>query len=195
MSVADGDKAPVVDGKPPVVDGKPPVVDRDKVPVPRVRLSPLAAEQLGLIVRNDPTVEGKCLRVLISGKGCHGFDYQVGFDARREGDFVLPLRGLVPSGGSGDQVDPDASGGSGGPGADPGADLDLVMDPFTACYLQRCEVGYLRDPAVDEEGFVVVNEDQDAHRGKFWRRDPGMAPPVRRDRDRPSPSPDSAAAS
>lgn len=127
-------------------------IDVDRVAAPRVRLTRLAIEQLALILENDPSVEGKCLRVLISGKGCHGFDYQVGFDGRRDDDLAVPLGELG---------------------------VDLVMDPFSACYLGRCGIDYVRDPEADGEGFVVVNDDQEAHRGKFWRRDPSMLPPVR----------------
>ena len=126
-------------------------LDQKRIDPPVVRITDEALEQIRLILENDFTVEGKSLRVLISGKGCHGFDYQVGFDLKKNDDFVITLEGL---------------------------NIDLVMDSFSACYLQNFSIDYVRDFTQSEEGLVVVNHGQAAYRGKFWKSDPSLLPPV-----------------
>ena len=128
------------------------MIDRASVKIPCVAVSEAALAQLDLMVRCDVTLEGKDLRILIAGKGCHGFDYQVGFDGRREDDVVAPLEGVG---------------------------VDVIMDPFSAHYLAHCRLDYRQDFANDEEGFVVENEDQDSYRGKSGGRIPPLFRPFK----------------
>ena len=126
-------------------------LDRNAIEKPRVQVESEALEQLRLIVANDFTVEGKSLRIFVSGKGCGGFDYGVGFDGVRDDDFVVSVEGLA---------------------------VDVVVDPFCAYYLGHCRLDYVFDSAGDEEGFVVTSSGQDKFKGKFWRKDTSLVPPT-----------------
>ena len=50
-----------------------------------------SALSLYFIIENDFTLASKYLRLVISGKGCDGFNYGVGFTNLEENDFVIPL--------------------------------------------------------------------------------------------------------
>ena len=126
-------------------------LDQKRIKTPIAHITDEALEQLQLIVENDFTVKGQSLRVLISGKGCHGFDYQVGFDVRQENDFVISLKETS---------------------------VKLIMDSFSACYLQDFSIDYSRNLESPEEGFIVINHGQKAYRGKFWKTDPSLLPPA-----------------
>ena len=132
-------------------EGQGEIIDRARVTVPRVVVSEWARSQIELMVRYDETIEGKNLRILIAGKGCHGFDYHVGFDRCREDDFTIALEGVG---------------------------VDIIMDPFSAHYLTHCSLDYKQNFETLEEGFVVENKNQDDYRGKFWRKAPSLVPPV-----------------
>ncbi|MDX6517025.1 MAG: hypothetical protein QOH73_2691 [Gaiellaceae bacterium] len=67
------------------------------------------------------------LRVAIAGGGCSGFQYQLGFDSgAQEGDVTFTMHGV-----------------------------DVVVDPFSAPYLQGASVDYLE--GLQESGFKIEN--------------------------------------
>jgi iron-sulfur cluster assembly accessory protein len=67
------------------------------------------------------------LRVAIAGGGCSGFQYQLGFDAGpQEGDVEFTMHGV-----------------------------DVVVDPFSAPYLQGASIDYLE--GLQESGFKIEN--------------------------------------
>ncbi len=135
------------------------VVDRNSVTMPKLMFSPMALSQLQLIVENDFTLKGKYLRVLISGKGCDGFTYSVGFTDWQEEDLKVPVLDS-----DGDKVE---------------ESILVLMDPFTAFYLQEVAVDYLQDFANNNEGFTVTNLNQKEFAGKFWRQEAGKVPPLK----------------
>ncbi len=115
-------------------------IDKDCITYPKVYFTNFAKEQLKLIVENDFTLKGKYLRILISGKGCDGFKYSVGFADLNDDNF------------------------------------EVIMDPFTAFYLQNTEVDYVLDLETGDEGFVVTNKDQKKYHGKFWKKNNDLVP-------------------
>lgn len=129
-------------------------VDRSQVIVPTVTFSDTALSQLKLIIENDFTLAGKFFRLLISGKGCDGFTYSVGFTDLKDDDFTVKIN-------------------------NDGEDLEIVVDPFAAFYLQETSVDFVQDFENDNEGFVVTNHGQSNFRGKFWRKNEDRVPPMK----------------
>ncbi len=123
-------------------------VDASKVATPEVTLTDMALSQLKLILENDFTLKGKYFRLLISGKGCEGFSYSVGFTDWNDDDMLIKVKS------SNNEL----------------IDLQIIMDPFTAFYLQKCSVDYIEDFANNNEGFIVENENQKKFSGKFWKQ-------------------------
>lgn len=127
-------------------------VDSSQIETPDIKLTAKAYEQLQLILANDFTLKGKYLRLLISGKGCDGFSYSVGFTDWNEDDMLVTAK---CSNSNNDKQ------------------LQIIIDPFTAFYLQKCSVDYVEDFANNNEGFVVENENQKNFSGKFWKQNQG----------------------
>lgn len=125
-------------------------IDRSQVTLPTLTFTEIARDQLNLMLENDFTLQGKYLRILISGKGCEGFKYSIGFHDLNADDFLVPVSGM---------------------------DIEVAIDPFTAFYLGDTEVDYQFNYINDEEGFVVTNKQQDDFQGKFWRKDKTKIPP------------------
>lgn len=134
-------------------------IEAQKVETPRLRFTPEALTQFKLINDNDFTLSGKFFRILISGKGCDGFTYSVGFTDWNEEDIKVPIRDEK------NQLIKES--------------IEVLMDPFTAFYLQDVSVDYLQDFANNNEGFVVTNENQKQFAGKFWRQDEDKIPPLK----------------
>lgn len=129
-------------------------VDKSKIKAPIVEFSDQALSQLKLILENDPTLEDKWLRIVVSGKGCDGFDYSVGFTDYQEDDFQISID------------------------LGHGKQTFVLIDPFTAFYLQHSRLDYVQDFANDEEGFVIKSIQQDEFKGKFWRTNEDKTPPL-----------------
>lgn len=125
-------------------------IDTSKVPTPKIEFTPLALSQLELMLENDFTLSGKYLRLLISGKGCDGFNYSIGFTDLEENDLLIPINN----------------------------ELSIIIDPFTAFYLQESTVDYIQDFERDQEGFKVVNHHQTKYHGKFWKKNEDRVPPT-----------------
>ncbi len=129
---------------------KAPTVDKAQVQAPTIHFSSSAEQALSLIIENDFTLAGKYFRILISGKGCDGFTYSTGFTDLDENDFLIPS----------------------------GPSHQVLMDPFTAFYIQNAQVDYIQELPSGNEGFVVINKAQKDHNGKFWREASGQTPPI-----------------
>ena len=95
--------------------------------VPLVSLTPVAAEKIRQLLAEEPDGQTLVLRVAIQGGGCSGFQYGLGFDSGpAEGDIELQLEGV-----------------------------NVVVDPFSAPYLQGSTVDFLN--TIQESGFKVEN--------------------------------------
>ena len=128
------------------------MIDRDQINIPSVSFTSTALEQVKLILLNDFTLNGKFFRLVVSGKGCDGFTYGVGFTGMNTEDILVPI-----------SKEPD---------------LEVIMDPFTAFYLQDTIVDYQTDFENNNEGFVVINRRQKDFHGKFWKKDEEKLPPT-----------------
>lgn len=111
-----------------------------------VKISDDAYSQLQLMIENDFTLEGKVIRLTISGKECDGFVYQIGFDQAHKDDLIVRDK-----------------------------DLEFHLDPFSAHYMKDIQVDYIIDPKTGEDGFVVENLNQENFTGKFFK-DEEMTP-------------------
>jgi iron-sulfur cluster assembly protein len=90
-------------------------------------LTPLAAEKVKELMAEEPDADSLVLRVAIQGGGCSGFQYGLGFDSgAAEGDHELLLEGV-----------------------------HIVVDPFSAPYLQGAKIDYLT--GLQESGFKIDN--------------------------------------
>ena len=90
-------------------------------------LTPLAAEKVKELMASEPDADALVLRVAIQGGGCSGFQYGLGFDSGvAEGDHELMLEGVR-----------------------------VVVDPFSAPYLQGAKIDYLN--GLQESGFKIDN--------------------------------------
>jgi iron-sulfur cluster assembly accessory protein len=97
----------------------------------RIEIAPLlsvtesAAEKIKELMAEEPDVS--VLRVAIQGGGCSGFQYGLGFDRGPvEGDLELELHGV-----------------------------QVVVDPFSAPYLQGAEIDYV--DSIQQSGFAINN--------------------------------------
>jgi len=118
---------------------------------PVIKLTPRALMELKLILDNDFTLAGKYFRIVISGKGCNGFTYSVGFTDLVENDVQVTIAGESE-------------------------DLLILLDPFAAFYLQDATIDFGHDLAQDMDGFVVTNHRQETYTGKFWMDSPEKVP-------------------
>lgn len=90
-------------------------------------ITPTAAVKIRELMAEEPDAETLVLRVAIQGGGCSGFQYGLGFDTQpAEGDLELALEGV-----------------------------DVVVDPFSAPYLQGATIDYLN--GLQESGFKIDN--------------------------------------
>lgn len=129
------------------------IVNKDQVSTPSIKFSQEALLQLNLILENDYTLKGKYFRVLISGKGCDGFTYSVGFTDLRDDDFQIPT----------DLAD---------------SQILVLIDPFAAFYLQETTIDFIQRPEDDIEGFIVINHLQEKYAGKFFKDQKEKIPPT-----------------
>ena len=92
---------------------------------PLLSLTEAAAVKIKQLLAEESDVE--VLRIAIQGGGCSGFQYGLGFDtAAAEGDHSFELHGVT-----------------------------VVVDPFSAPYLQGAEVDYV--DSIQAAGFAVNN--------------------------------------
>lgn len=127
-----------------------PIVDRNLIKAPIIQVSESALMQIVLIKDNDHTLRGSYFRIAISGKGCDGFSYKTYFDTSKSDDFIISLKN----------------------------NIDILLDPFTAFYLQHATLNYYFDPEENIEGFQVINLEQDKYKKKFWNINSDLTPPL-----------------
>ncbi len=99
-----------------------------------------AKRQYSLIKENDFTLEGKELRIQISGKKCEGFTYDIGFDDLKENDQILDVEGIK-----------------------------IFMQPFTAEFCKSMDIDWIQDPESGNDGFNLINRDQESYQYKFYK--------------------------
>src|SRR5512132_162393 len=88
-------------------------------------LTEAAASKIKELQAQEPEGEANVLRVAVQGGGCSGFEYALGFDrGLQEGDHELESHGVT-----------------------------VVIDPFSAPYLQGAEVDFLN--TITESGFKI----------------------------------------
>jgi iron-sulfur cluster assembly accessory protein len=93
--------------------------------IPLLSVTPAAAEKIKQLMAEETDVT--VLRVAIQGGGCSGFQYGLGFDRGPvEGDVEFEAHG-VP----------------------------VVVDPFSAPYLEGAEVDYV--DSIQQSGFAINN--------------------------------------
>src|SRR2546422_4758669 len=103
-----------------------PVEIAERTDSPIVLTESAAAKIRGLLAE-EPEGEASVLRVAVQGGGCSGFEYALGFDrSAQDGDHELHSEGV-----------------------------DLVVDPFSAPYLQGAEIDFLE--GLQESGFKINN--------------------------------------
>jgi iron-sulfur cluster assembly protein len=92
-----------------------------------VSLTPTAASKIRELMSEEPAGEAEVLRIAIQGGGCSGFQYGLGFDrGSQEGDLEFTSEGVT-----------------------------VVVDPFSAPYLQGASVDFLN--TITEAGFKIDN--------------------------------------
>ena len=92
---------------------------------PLLSVTPAAAEKIKQLMAEETDVS--VLRVAIQGGGCSGFQYGLGFDRGAvEGDLEFEAHGV-----------------------------QVVVDPFSAPYLQGAEVDYV--DSIQQSGFAINN--------------------------------------
>jgi iron-sulfur cluster assembly protein len=92
-----------------------------------VTLTSRAAEKVKALMDSEPAGEAEVLRVAIQGGGCSGFEYALGFDrGAQAGDHELSFHGV-----------------------------EVVIDPFSAPYLQGSTIDFLE--GLQESGFKIDN--------------------------------------
>ena len=92
---------------------------------PLLSVTPAAAEKIRQLMAEETDVS--VLRVAIQGGGCSGFQYGLGFDRDAvEGDHEFEAHGVR-----------------------------VVVDPFSAPYLQGAEVDYV--DTIQQSGFAINN--------------------------------------
>jgi iron-sulfur cluster assembly accessory protein len=92
-----------------------------------ITITPTAASKILELMAEEPDGDTMVLRVAIQGGGCSGFQYGLGFDTQAaEGDHELTLQGV-----------------------------NVVVDPFSAPYLQGATIDYLT--GLQESGFKIDN--------------------------------------
>ena len=96
-------------------------------PTTLVSLTENAATKIKQLLAEEPEGDSMVLRVAIQGGGCSGFQYGLGFDeGAQEGDVVDVQHGVR-----------------------------LVIDPFSAPYLQGAQIDFL--DGLQESGFKIEN--------------------------------------
>jgi iron-sulfur cluster assembly accessory protein len=96
-------------------------------PATLVSLTEAAAAKIKELMAEEPAGEAAVLRVAVQGGGCSGFQYALGFDrGALEGDHELQVGGVR-----------------------------VVVDPFSAPYLQGAQIDFLN--TIQESGFKIDN--------------------------------------
>jgi iron-sulfur cluster assembly accessory protein len=96
-------------------------------PTTVIGLTERAAAKIRELQAEEPDGDASVLRVAVQGGGCSGFEYALGFDRGvQEGDHELEAHGVK-----------------------------VVVDPFSAPYLQGAQIDFL--DGLQESGFKIEN--------------------------------------
>jgi iron-sulfur cluster assembly protein len=96
-------------------------------PTRLIGLTERAASKIKELQAEEPEGDAAVLRIAVQGGGCSGFEYALGFDrGAQEGDHELEAFGVR-----------------------------VVVDPFSAPYLQGAQIDFL--DGLEESGFKVEN--------------------------------------
>ena len=96
-------------------------------PTTLVGLTERAATKIRELLAEEPEGGSSVLRVAVQGGGCSGFEYALGFDSGAlEGDLAFDAHGVR-----------------------------VVVDPFSAPYLQGAQIDFL--DGLQESGFKIDN--------------------------------------
>jgi iron-sulfur cluster assembly accessory protein len=96
-------------------------------PATLVGLTERAAAKIRELQAEEPDGGASVLRIAVQGGGCSGFEYALGFDTgAQEGDHELDMHGVR-----------------------------VVVDPFSAPYLQGAQIDFL--DGLQESGFKIDN--------------------------------------
>jgi iron-sulfur cluster assembly protein len=96
-------------------------------PTTVIALTERAAAKIKQLLAEEPEDEASVLRVAVQGGGCSGFEYALGFDrGPQEGDYEFEAHGVR-----------------------------VVVDPFSAPYLQGAQIDFL--DGLQESGFKIDN--------------------------------------
>jgi iron-sulfur cluster assembly accessory protein len=114
----------------------------------QIDLTGSAREQIKLIQENDYTIAEKVFRLVIGGKGCDGFTYEMGFSEVLPDDIPLHF----------------------------GTEVTLYVDPFTAFYCKEGTLDFVILPDQNQEGFTFTNKNEHLYHGKFFKGD-NLVPP------------------
>ena len=128
-------------------------IDKDQIQVPTINIDRSAQNQLKLLLTNDWTIKDKVLRFGIETKGCQGFEISISFLHPVKEDLTTTL-----------SIDEQTS-------------LTCSIDPMLAFYYPSIDLTYFFDPSSGDEGFMILNQDQEKYHGKFWKDDPSLIPP------------------
>jgi Fe-S cluster assembly iron-binding protein IscA len=112
-----------------------------------------AIRQIQLMELNDYTLEGLTFRIKIGGKGCGGFTYDTGFSEKHADDIVIERHFPLIN-----------------------YHMKILIDPFSAFYTQAFTLDYMLDTGNNEEGFIVTNAADGAHKGKFFKDESKLPP-------------------
>ncbi len=92
-----------------------------------ISLTERAASKIRDLISEEPEDEVSVLRIAVQGGGCSGFQYALGFDrGAQDGDHELVQHGVT-----------------------------VVVDPYSAPYLQGASIDYL--DSITESGFKIEN--------------------------------------
>ena len=96
-------------------------------PTTLIALTERAAAKIKELQAEEPGGDAEVLRIAVQGGGCSGFEYALGFDRGvQEGDHELEVFGVR-----------------------------VVVDPFSAPYLQGAQIDFL--DGLQESGFKIEN--------------------------------------
>lgn len=109
-----------------------------------LEISKEALIQIYSIKNNDYTLAECEFRIRIDGKGCAGFTYDMGFSPMLSDDHCLEIPTKT---------------------RDP---LRVIMDPFTAHYVQTAHLDFKMNEDENDIGFVLTNFNEKTYEGKFF---------------------------
>ena len=105
----------------------------------QINITDQAKNQIQLILENDFTLQDKVLRVSVDGKGCDGFDFAIGFTDPDANDNQVSFE-----------------------------NISIHLDQFVTEHLTNFTIDFKTDYQNNDEGFVIINNEPEKTRGKFW---------------------------